>query len=180
MQMTNEEIARSYREAKDKKKQIGILAELNLCSRTEIEYILRDEGLHPGYQRKPKEPKKAAKKAVKELRTPGKKKTIISEDQTKDIPGKQTKKTDAPGQQLEISMTELDTDTEEYQQELSFILDQSINPKIKRCEEKIEEISKKIQAHEKEIKALQKRTAVHKARKDKLEEIYKAIASYMG
>ncbi|MCR4739154.1 MAG: hypothetical protein K5886_02705 [Lachnospiraceae bacterium] len=169
MQMTNEEIARSYREAKDKKKQIGILAELNLCSRTEIEYILRDEGLHPGYQRKPKEPKKS-----------GKKKTVISEDQTKDIPGKQTKKTDAPGQQLEISMTELDTDTEEYQQELSFILDQSINPKIKRCEEKIEEISKKIQAHEKEIKALQKRTAVHKARKDKLEEIYKAIASYMG
>lgn len=160
MQMTNEEIARSYREAKDKKKQIGILAELNLCSRTEIEYILRDEGLHPGYQRKPKEPKKSRKK-----------KPLISEDQTK--------KTDPPGQ-LEISMTEFDTDAEEYQQELSFILDQSINPKIKRCEEKIEEISKKIQAHEKEIKALQKRTAVHKARKDKLEEIYKAIASYMG
>lgn len=40
MEMTHEEIQRNYREAKNKNRQIGILAELNDCSRSEIEDIL--------------------------------------------------------------------------------------------------------------------------------------------
>lgn len=40
MHMTNDEIVRSYKEAKDPQKQIGILADLNLCKKSEIETIL--------------------------------------------------------------------------------------------------------------------------------------------
>lgn len=40
MEMTHDEIRRNYREAKNKTKQVGILAELNNCSRKEIEEIL--------------------------------------------------------------------------------------------------------------------------------------------
>lgn len=47
MQMTPGEILLSYREAKFKKKQIGILAELNLCDRKVIIQILLDGGVDP-------------------------------------------------------------------------------------------------------------------------------------
>lgn len=40
MQMSNEEIRRNYREAKNKKLQIGILADLNCCDKETIEGIL--------------------------------------------------------------------------------------------------------------------------------------------
>lgn len=43
MVMSNEEIKREYNEAKDKKKQIGILAELNCCSKKEIQNILENK-----------------------------------------------------------------------------------------------------------------------------------------
>ena len=45
MQMTNEEIVRSYKEAKHKKEQVGILAELNACTRSQIIEILRAGGI---------------------------------------------------------------------------------------------------------------------------------------
>lgn len=47
MQMTKGEILLSYREAKFKKKQISILAELNLCDRKTIIQILLDGGVDP-------------------------------------------------------------------------------------------------------------------------------------
>ena len=79
MQMTTGEILLSYREAKFKKKQIGILAELNLCDRKAIIKTLIDGGVDPKelpplprYQKdsayfpakKPREPAKGAKKWV--------------------------------------------------------------------------------------------------------------------
>ena len=42
MQMSDEEIRREYKAAKYKKKQIGILAQLNCCSADEIKAIVRD------------------------------------------------------------------------------------------------------------------------------------------
>lgn len=45
MQMTNEEIVRSYREAKHKGQQIGVLADLNVCSREVIIEILVEGGI---------------------------------------------------------------------------------------------------------------------------------------
>lgn len=43
MVMSNEEIKKEYNQAKDKKKQIGILAELNLCSKEDIKNIVEDK-----------------------------------------------------------------------------------------------------------------------------------------
>lgn len=43
MQMSVNEIKRSYDEAKNKKRQIDILADLNCCSREEIEKIVKVE-----------------------------------------------------------------------------------------------------------------------------------------
>ena len=44
LQMTVEEIVRSYREAKDKAVQVGILADLNLCSKETIRRVLVEGG----------------------------------------------------------------------------------------------------------------------------------------
>lgn len=45
LQMTPEEIVRSYREAKDKAAQVGILADLNLCPKEMICKILVEGGV---------------------------------------------------------------------------------------------------------------------------------------
>lgn len=45
MQMSNEEIVRSYREAKSKSKQLKILAELNACDTQKIKDILIGSGM---------------------------------------------------------------------------------------------------------------------------------------
>lgn len=47
MQMDHYEILRSYKEALDPRKQITILAELNLCSRSRIIEILIERGVDP-------------------------------------------------------------------------------------------------------------------------------------
>lgn len=58
MQMTKQEICQSYREAKNKKAQIGILADLNVVTTDYIKEILNEGG---ELNRKPKtEAKKAA------------------------------------------------------------------------------------------------------------------------
>lgn len=55
MEMTKTEIIREYKMANSKTKQIGILAELNLCTKKEIREILREGGLdvpEPGRKKK--------------------------------------------------------------------------------------------------------------------------------
>lgn len=47
MEMTNGEIVTSYKQAKHKAAQIGILAELNRCSNKKIVEILVDGGIKP-------------------------------------------------------------------------------------------------------------------------------------
>ena len=55
--MTAESVVKSYREAKDKKKQIAILAQLNACSQDDILKVLVDNGVNgrslPRNSRKP-------------------------------------------------------------------------------------------------------------------------------
>lgn len=66
MTMTNEEIVRDFREAANKVKQIGILADLNACSKTEIRKILTDAGEAVPYARQGEKPaKKPAPKKQK-------------------------------------------------------------------------------------------------------------------
>lgn len=65
MEMTKGEITRAYRESSNKTEQIKILADLNECSRADIEKILKDAGHEiPKRGRKPnvtktEEPKRA-------------------------------------------------------------------------------------------------------------------------
>ena len=64
MNMTPAEIVADYRQSKTPMKQIGILADLNVCTRQEIVDILREAGeeLPKNYQKKPKaEPKTEVK-----------------------------------------------------------------------------------------------------------------------
>ena len=88
MQMSDAEIVRSYREAKDKRSQVGVLAELNACNKDLIREILKHNGINapkPGRKSTTEpEPVKAAltemaKKAVK--KEPAEKST---EDDTPD------------------------------------------------------------------------------------------------
>lgn len=58
--MNSEQICREYREAKNKKQQIGILADQNLCGKSEIIKILIEAGedmscMEPKKKEKPKE-----------------------------------------------------------------------------------------------------------------------------
>lgn len=70
MQMTPGEIVKSYREAKEKKKQIQILAELNACSTEFIKQIMRENGVQfPGPSPK-KAPKEPAKKIENKIKVP--------------------------------------------------------------------------------------------------------------
>ena len=64
MQMSNEEIVRNYREAKDKAKQLKILAELNACDEQKIKDILTEGGVdYRSFPRNKKEKKTAAPEA---------------------------------------------------------------------------------------------------------------------
>lgn len=67
MEMNENEIVRSYRESKDKKQQIGILADMNCCEPEQIKEILKKNGvdLRGGNYRAKKEetPKEDAKAA---------------------------------------------------------------------------------------------------------------------
>lgn len=58
MQMTSAEIVREYRQAKDQKMQIGILADLNACGPGQIKKILQEAGeIIPMPPRKAQAPK---------------------------------------------------------------------------------------------------------------------------
>ena len=76
MEMTTSEIITSYRDSLHKSQQIGILAELNACSREAIEDILRESGDLPRKEENTKviprrgRPKKEEKAAVQKKEIP--------------------------------------------------------------------------------------------------------------
>ncbi len=75
MQMSNEEIVRRYKEAKDKAKQLGILSELNACDRQKIKDILAEGGIdHRQLPRSRKEKDVRPEKAEKTKARPAKEK----------------------------------------------------------------------------------------------------------
>lgn len=61
MQMTVEEIIRSYTQAKDKSKQIGILADPNGCDKGKIRSILRTRGVELPTKGRPKKEREIIK-----------------------------------------------------------------------------------------------------------------------
>ena len=63
MEMTNSEIIRSYNNAKNKQRQIGILADLNGCKRIEIEEIVSGKSTSEKQDGEPKELQKPAEES---------------------------------------------------------------------------------------------------------------------
>ena len=66
LEMTPEEIVRSYREALDKKHQLEVLADLNVCSKEVIRKVLIDNGVRP--QELPRQRKKAPSAVAAEVK----------------------------------------------------------------------------------------------------------------
>ena len=66
LEMTPEEIVRSYREALDKKHQIEVLADLNVCSKEVIRKVLIENGVKP--QELPRQRKKAPAAVAAEVK----------------------------------------------------------------------------------------------------------------
>ena len=69
MQMTDGEILASYKQATKPHKQIGILAELNACSRETIIEVLRSNGVPESELPKKRGPKPNQQKEVKTCKT---------------------------------------------------------------------------------------------------------------
>ena len=73
MEMSNEEIVRRYRQAKNKRSQVNILAQLNCCSKDEIIEVLKQEGITdkqlPRAERSDKGKKKSGEPAVEAKET---------------------------------------------------------------------------------------------------------------
>ena len=65
MEMTEEEICRSYRQAYSPSKQIKVLAELNCCKENEIKQILKDNGYMKKQGRPPEKPLSKAERLLK-------------------------------------------------------------------------------------------------------------------
>ena len=71
MQMTENEIVKSYKQATKKVQQIGILADLNLCSKKEIRAILESHGCEvPHYSNRYTKPKETTKQTKKKPEQP--------------------------------------------------------------------------------------------------------------
>lgn len=70
MNMTENEIIRQYKEAKDKREQIKILADMNLCEREEIEKILKDNGQRLPAQAPKKKPQNEPSKETEDIPAP--------------------------------------------------------------------------------------------------------------
>ncbi len=66
LEMTPEEIVRSYREALDKKHQLEILADLNVCSEDVIRKVLIENGVRP--QEMPRQRKKVPSAVAVEVK----------------------------------------------------------------------------------------------------------------
>ena len=64
MQMTVEEIIRNYTQAKDKSKQIGILADLNGCDKEKIRAILISKGCQMPTKGRPKKTSTSTKRTT--------------------------------------------------------------------------------------------------------------------
>lgn len=67
MQMTESEIVKDYREAKNKSEQINILADLNCCSKVEIKEILLNNGVSSQELQRKRKPRKKPEESSKHL-----------------------------------------------------------------------------------------------------------------
>ncbi len=108
MQMTTEEIIRNYTEAKDKSKQIGILADLNGCDKEKIRSILRTKGVPLPTKGRPK---KETVEKVTWLKEDPKIEDLVQKDEF-ESPIRPMKATIKGGQVKKITFKNIDTGEE--------------------------------------------------------------------
>lgn len=84
MQMTESEIVISYKAAKQKRRQIGILAELNCCKPNDIAKILEKNGVEVGIVGRPKK-EQMVEQAPEEPVTPAVEEKAESKEETEQI-----------------------------------------------------------------------------------------------
>lgn len=145
MQMSDSEIVRSYKEAKDKRSQVGVLAELNACSKDYIREILQRNGINapkPGRKSTTEpEPVKAvltemAKKAVK--KEPADPEIIKEKTKDQALKNEQTED-DTPDELLLLATERLKNLRESRaEREHDIQIMQSIVDDYKRREEKLQ------------------------------------------
>ena len=114
-EMSCGEIARSYRAAEDKKAQLKVLAELNLCSQQEIRDILIAEGVKPQELPRQRKKNKAPAEIVREVK---KHEASKKDDLIREALAMMREKVVA---QIETFRTEYETIMAEYEGKLSQI-----------------------------------------------------------
>lgn len=119
--MTNKEIAREYKLAKNKIKQIGILADLNGKSKEEIREILRSEGIEVGSPGRKKVPVPTSEGTVAEKAI----EAIAAADEFSQSEPPNPKKLLVPPEVIDAVIARKDlikTDMEEMQDRISQLL----------------------------------------------------------
>ena len=133
MQMSEKDIVRSYTNAKDKRSQVGVLAELNACPKDTIREILERNGISapkPGRKsqkttEKPKKPKaqltEEAKKAAGLLKNEESEK-VGTKSETRELKTERTKEEEDLGINIDAAtywtgMDDYDSDTLLFAQE---------------------------------------------------------------
>ncbi len=184
--MDDGEIVMRYKQARDKKGQITILAELNACSIQEIKDVLKKAGLHPDYSREGSD--KTKSKVVKGSENKQNSQKAIATSQQKviikDVKLDVKKDLEIHSPIYEPTITidpnkfDCTTSQRSYLDELStaeleYIADEILEPKIRKYEKKIYSITKK-------IKKLYSQANKIKKNKRDLEARYKEIAKKMG
>ena len=114
MQMSEKEIVRSYTNAKDKRSQVGVLAELNACPNDTIREILERNGISapkPGRKsqkkEEPKKPKAQLTEKAKRLLKTEEQAGVIKTDESKKVGTKSENrqlKTDHSDQEDDLSL----------------------------------------------------------------------------
>ena len=110
MQMSEKEIVRSYTNAKDKRSQVGVLAELNACPNDTIREILERNGISAP---------KPGRKSQKTTEKPKKPKAQLTEKAKKAVESKRVIKNDEP----KPEERELKTERTEAEEDLGINID---------------------------------------------------------
>lgn len=142
MQMSDSEIVRSYKEAKDKRSQVGVLAELNACSKDYIREILQRNGINaPKPGRKSTTEPEPVKAALTEMAKKAVKKDPVDQEIVKEKPEivkEKSTEDDTPDELLLLAterLKNLRESREEREHDIQIM--QSIVDDYKRREEKL-------------------------------------------
>ncbi len=165
MEMTQEEIVKRYKEAKDQRKQISILADLNACKQNDIIDVLtaagvvteaKKRGPKPGTKQHPLKERKKQEKAVnsnkeiiQKLRDANRK--LLEDNKKLEQRAKEAERLSAT---LESECVKAAENIPEFVQTLVFDRLEQLNATIVGIEQQLESINETKKVYEEEYKQL--------------------------